>query len=211
MMFTVTVDMFFDRALIESAAKSANEKAIKHGAGYVAKTTRRSMKTRTDPDKASEPGKPPHAHLGWYKKSIKYGYDRALEIAVIGALARGGRSKVPALLEFGGTQTVKVHADPKAIHVGFTGRIGRKTFLVRTVAEAKALVKFYNRKTSGRGNKNTASKRANYYFSESPKTVGGTLKYEARPHMKPGLDKSIHGLMDLYPQTFNAAWAASIK
>ena len=89
------------------AERRAGKRNLSRAGGWIRKTARRSIRKRKG---VSQPGKPPHSHVGLLRRSILYGYDMARESVVVGPTPLGRRRHVagpeaPELLEAGGTAT----------------------------------------------------------------------------------------------------------
>ncbi len=94
--------MFFDRPEIIRAVKRAKKRGLSKAAALYNKIVRNSIRRSK---KVSAPGRPPHAH-GNELKMIYYAYDRPAESFVSGPVQLGS-SKVPGVLERGGSSTTK--------------------------------------------------------------------------------------------------------
>jgi hypothetical protein len=91
---------FFNPGTIADAADKASKGNLSRLGAFVRKTAIGSIRTSA---RVSRPGRPPSSHTGTYRKLIYFAFDAPRKSVVIGpALLRAG-SRVPALLEYGGT------------------------------------------------------------------------------------------------------------
>jgi hypothetical protein len=101
-------NLFFDRAMVVREIGKINAAALSKAGAFVRRRARSSMRRRK---KASTPGSPPSAHSTdtvATLKNILFAYDRQRQSVVIGPVRlNGSGGSVPALHEFGGTQTVR--------------------------------------------------------------------------------------------------------
>jgi len=88
----------FDCDRIRQAMDGATRRALNKTGGWIRKTARRSIRRR---EGISEPGDPPHSHIGLLRDLLVYGYDPYAQTIVIGPLV-SKRGEAPNLLEFGG-------------------------------------------------------------------------------------------------------------
>lgn len=93
---------FFDSELVLSELKAGERAALGKAGAYVHGVARRSMRNQRDPNKFSQPGKPPFAKKGQLKKLLFFSYDPQTRSVVVGPAAFG-KAEAPAALEFGGT------------------------------------------------------------------------------------------------------------
>lgn len=102
-------ESFFDRERVQRAVDRGRRIALNRIGGFLRTTTRRSMRRRAGP---SEPGKPPHAHVGLLRDQLFYSYDQVADSVVVG----------PALLRHKGQDGAPVNATiPQVLEEG--GRI----------------------------------------------------------------------------------------
>jgi len=203
--FKIKTSMFFNRQEVMAKLDKSTLVALRGAGALIRKTARRSLRPRKDPDKSSQPGTPPYSHTGKLRRSILFGLDPNRESVVIGPSATFGNTGIPGLHEFGGTHTIKARIDSRAIVVGETARIGNREFEVRTMAEAQAIAKFYNKALKYRKG------RQKYYATASRKTYSTTTAtYPARPYMLPALTKMIPRIREEFPKTFGEAWKSPI-
>lgn len=127
---------FFDRDAIIKAMDRGMYKGLSAFGGYVRKVARNSLKPGETGDDPSKPGKPPHTHTTYIKKTkvkaftegkvrlklpvpkrkslfrdtFLYALERATQAVVIGPFLFNGGVKfgqtMPELQEYGGTRTV---------------------------------------------------------------------------------------------------------
>jgi len=103
--FAEAKKFFFDRQRVLDMADKATVKRLSRIGAYVMTAARQSLKTRRG---SSDPGTPPHSHLGLVKRLLVFKYDPGSRSVVIGPELvdrpkfYGGMS-VPFLLEKGGT------------------------------------------------------------------------------------------------------------
>ncbi len=204
-MVGISVDMFFRPDRVMRAIDQASYDALRSGGAMIRKTAQRSMRKVKDPDKASPPGQPPRAHEGRLRRSIVYGYDDTSESVVVGPASWMGKAEVPALHEFGGVKSVPRREDPTVIYPGKFYQFfnGRPPFTIKSMAEARAIAKYYNKKERMRKGK----LRRHYKVASGPRQVGGKRSvYPARPYMEPALNQMIPRLAAEFPKTFGDAW-----
>lgn len=93
---------FFDRALVIGAMDEATRKALSKFGAFVRQRARSSIRNRK---KASQPGSPPHGHVGLLKRFILFSFDKINRSVVIGPALLNGRAykDAPTALEHGGT------------------------------------------------------------------------------------------------------------
>ena len=98
--------MFFTSKAVLSATDRATRRVLSKFGAYVRRTAKSSIRKRK---RISRPGKPPSSHTGLLRRFIFFGYDPAKRSVVIGPvrLTHGDRGEAPALLEYGGTTTLK--------------------------------------------------------------------------------------------------------
>lgn len=163
--------LFFDRSVIERAAGKAKIKALSRMGAVVRRTAQTSMRYRKGP---SAPGTPPSAH-----KSGR-----------LAALKKMGRAKYNgALLR----EMLYFAYDPK-IGDTIVGPLGFKT----RGTPIPALHEFGGERAAFKGEvmavKNPAGRdERGRFYSRGVQLVKlkGTLRYPARPFMRPALDKAI--------------------
>lgn len=126
-------DLFFDRAKVIRATRSADRKNLSRAGAFIRQTARNSIKSRKH-GTTSSPGSPPYDHVGYARaqknrerkrqglaplakpkaldqrgiRVILFGYEPQSNGVVIGPVRFGGKSgssTVPQLLEFGGKTT----------------------------------------------------------------------------------------------------------
>lgn len=97
---------FFDSELVLSELKAGERAALGKAGSYVRGVARRSMRNQPNPNKFSQPGKPPFAKKGQLKKLLFFSYDPQTRSVVVGPEAFG-EAQAPAALEFGGTVTAR--------------------------------------------------------------------------------------------------------
>lgn len=73
--------------------------------GYLRAVAMKSIRTRKG---TSQPGQPPHSHVGTLRRLIAFAVDRYGESVTVGPLSHGKflNEKGPGILEHGGTRTV---------------------------------------------------------------------------------------------------------
>ena len=137
----VLKDWFFDGEKVKKAVDKATRKVLSKFGAFVRTTAVHSIKDSTKP---SEPGQPPHSHLGARRKAtnkrrkqqglapikggwkgikqILFAYNPATESVVIGPVVKDGLSQsiVLPILEYGGTETITSHG--KRITVSYQAR-----------------------------------------------------------------------------------------
>lgn len=91
---------FFDRARILAAISRAEHQVLSRFGAFVRQRARSSIRARKA---VSAPGQPPSSHIGTLKQLIFFSYDTASHSVVIGPTQSRPDSKVPQLLEYGGT------------------------------------------------------------------------------------------------------------
>lgn len=91
---------FLDSAKIQRAADAGTRKVLGWFGGYVRKVAQHSIHKRKA---ISQPGQPPSSHEGSLKNMIRYAVDMGRQSVVIGPESKSAGSRVPALLEHGGT------------------------------------------------------------------------------------------------------------
>jgi hypothetical protein len=98
--------MFFTSPAVIQAVDKATHRALMRFGQYVRKVARHSIKSAPGP---SQPGQPPHGHIGLLKGHIYYGFDPGQRSVVIGPALLGrspyGETTIPEVLEEGGTVT----------------------------------------------------------------------------------------------------------
>ena len=110
MNFKTAQRMFFDRSKVKRAVDRTSRRVLSKFGAFVRRSARSSIRKRK---KISAPGQPPSSHSGLLKRFIFFGYDPApgpgSGSVVIGPvrLTRKGRGQAPALLEHGGTTTLR--------------------------------------------------------------------------------------------------------
>lgn len=96
---------FFDRKAVTSKTDAATRKVLSRFGAFVRTAARSSIRKRKKPSPA---GSPPSSHVGLLKKLIYFGYDQSSKSVVIGPeRLNSGKGQAPALLEYGGTTTIK--------------------------------------------------------------------------------------------------------
>ena len=116
--------MFIDTTM--KRAKSGMQRGLMHMGGYIAKTTKNSIKPaekhsqkaqtalrhamhlRGASEVYSQPGQPPLSKLGLLRNNIRYGWEEATKSVVIGPVKFNGRGNAPAALELGIPTLVRV-------------------------------------------------------------------------------------------------------
>lgn len=103
---------FFDRAIVRQKLGEKQAKFLRNAGGYAQKTAQRSMRRVGKKGAPSKAGMPPKYHGGTPSlRTILYGLDPSRGSMVIGpVLLNGSRNRnptIPALHEFGGTQTIR--------------------------------------------------------------------------------------------------------
>lgn len=129
---TVGVTMkrfFFDRDVVRNAVDAATLRVLSRAGAMIRLRAQRSQKPKK-PGVYSSPGQPPYSHVQWQRnrdkrerkrqglppqpassgfkglRQIEYFYDIQTRSVIVGPVSRNG-GKVPALMEFGGTQIVR--------------------------------------------------------------------------------------------------------
>lgn len=99
---------------VQRRVRSARERALMLGGGWIRTDAMRSIRTRKTP---SAPGNPPHSQTGLLKRGIRFALDERAGTVVVGPMAfnrvsfdpagrRLPRGSVPNILEFGGGYSV---------------------------------------------------------------------------------------------------------
>jgi hypothetical protein len=96
--------LFFDRAGVISKVDVATRRVLSRFGAFVRTTAKHSIRKKKGP---SQPGSPPHSHVGLLKKFIFFGYEPTAKNVVIGptllsSKKSGGSNTVPSILEYGG-------------------------------------------------------------------------------------------------------------
>ena len=96
---------FFDWKAVQNDAKRNLYRFLNHIGSYVKQVAKNSMKSAPGP---SEPGTPPHSHIGLIKRHIYSALDTSRDCVVVGpALLEGknpwGFNTTPEVEEYGGT------------------------------------------------------------------------------------------------------------
>lgn len=95
--------LLFDRPAVLSAVDKATRRVLSRFGAFVRTTARHSIRRKKG---ASAPGSPPHSHEGSLRRLIYFGYDPSKRSVVVGPVPFG-KGEAPALLEHGGTTTLK--------------------------------------------------------------------------------------------------------
>lgn len=191
----------YTKAVEKAVEKSAPE-TLSQAGRYNMFVARSLIKQRKNPNKSSAPGTPPHSHKfkanPGFKRTIVYAVAPDRKSVVIGPkLVRSGLSNVARTHEFGGTQRIR-DVDPEladGVAIGNTApvtvvnktsrdnviktdpdpdpRTGRRVvwIKIRTKTQAAHSSRLYKRMTR---------KYAKYR----------TVRYPARPYMRPSLELS---------------------
>jgi hypothetical protein len=93
---------FNKKAVLDRVGKTA-AKALSQMGAYCMRIARNSIRTSK---KSSEPGQPPHSHLGTLKRLIFFSYDQPTMSVVIGPVAFRNPPLAPYNLEHGSDQPV---------------------------------------------------------------------------------------------------------
>lgn len=101
-------DLFLDRPRVVREVDRARRRALSRSGGYVRRIAMRSMRKRRGP---SAPGQPPHAHEGGLRRNVYFAYEPRRESVWVGPVAYPN-SRVPRLLEYGGTVRVPMYLTP---------------------------------------------------------------------------------------------------
>lgn len=105
-MLNMTIDTakasFFRPERIQNAADRAAKRVLSRFGAYVRQRARHSIRKRKS---VSTPGSPPNSHVGTLRDLILFAYDRPAKSVVIGPVLFRPASKVPNILEYGGTGT----------------------------------------------------------------------------------------------------------
>ena len=95
--------LFFDRAGVIKKVDVATRRVLSRFGAFVRTTAKHSIRKKKGP---SQPGSPPHSHVGLLKKFIFFGYEPTAKNVVIGptllSRKKSGSSTVPQVLEYGG-------------------------------------------------------------------------------------------------------------
>lgn len=122
-------ESFFDRTKVIRSIDRARAKSLSKAGAFVMTRSRRSIRTTKDGN-YSKPGQPPKqrgtkSFRGRnFNKSILFGYDKRSGSVVIGPIG-DSRSKIPATLEYGGSETTR--RDRYIVVKGRTSTGKRKT------------------------------------------------------------------------------------
>lgn len=95
---------FFDRPKVKKSVDRTAIKVLSRFGAFVRQTAKNSIRTR---EGSSPVGKPPHGHVGTFKRLIFFAYDFGRKSVVIGPTLVSTTSVVPSLLEFGGKITFR--------------------------------------------------------------------------------------------------------
>ncbi|MCC7409353.1 MAG: hypothetical protein IT442_14920 [Phycisphaeraceae bacterium] len=104
--------LLFDRPAVLSAVDKATRRVLSRFGAFVRTTARHSIRRKKG---ASAPGSPPHSHEGSLRRLIYFGYDPSKRSVVVGPVPFG-KGEAPALLEHGGTTTLKRRGKTLAAH-----------------------------------------------------------------------------------------------
>ena len=222
-------NLFFDKAAVKAMMDGKTAAALNRAGGWIKVTAQRSMRyvtslgrqqgqmqrgerKRLNVPMPSAPGEPPHAIRGhsYIRDFLFYGYDPARHSVVVGPVRLPGTVVgVPALHEYGGTQTLKA----RKVRVFVAGKYGpirvggRPGMTSRTVYNARGWpvqVTFARLSTAAQVD---AANRIEIELATTPAGVkpGETYlaRYAPRPFMAPALAKARSSL----PQF----WAAAIQ
>ena len=96
-------DWFFDRAHVLAVVDKDKLKPLRKAGGSIRLTAQRSMRRRKKG--FSQPGQPPFSKQGLIRDFTFFAYDKDSDSVVVGPVGFK-RAIVPALHEFGGSQTV---------------------------------------------------------------------------------------------------------
>ena len=91
---------FFDRPNVQSAIDKGTRRALSKFGAFVRQRARTSIRKKKG---VSDPGQPPHSHLGLLRKGILFAFDPRAKSVVIGPVPTSKATGAPELLEKGGT------------------------------------------------------------------------------------------------------------
>lgn len=107
-MITMTMPQFkagfFDRAKVINAVSKAERKVLSKTGAFVRQRARTSIRKRKG---ISKPGSPPFSHVGLLRRGILFAWDDASRTVVIGPALLRPTSRVPHVLEYGGTSLIE--------------------------------------------------------------------------------------------------------
>jgi hypothetical protein len=95
---------FLDTRKIQDPVERAKKSKLNKFGGRTRLRAQHSMRRAKGP---SRPGEPPHAHVGLLRKLVFFFYDKEAGSVVIGPVLLRSGSRVPALMEYGGTALLK--------------------------------------------------------------------------------------------------------
>lgn len=184
---------FFDRALVQNKVDKARIKNLSKIGAFIRTRSRRSIRKRKG---ASQPGTPPHSHVGLLRDGILFAYDnengsvvvgprKLNQVSVVNGQFRSGT--VPEILEYGGSiGVVEVWA------TWLTNKDGTKGGWTRLDLRRRG------------------SKKLAHLAVADPEVVSNqvrnrVVKIEPRPFMQPALKAEITN------PKLKAAWENTIK
>lgn len=179
---------------------------LKSAAAYVRKVAQNSIKQRKNPNKASAPGTPPHSHPSsrlakGFKKTIVFGVEK--KVAVVGPKkVPGGLNELARSHEFGGSRKIKLVNNKfltQGVSIGDVApvrksHLTKKDIILRTQGEVDPLtsevVYWVKIRTKSQANHARRLYRRLLRHIKDSKSI----KYPARPFMRPALTKSAPSL-----------------
>jgi hypothetical protein len=116
--------LFFDKRAVIDAVDAGTRRVLSKFGAFVRRGARSSIRKRKS---VSAPGSPPSSHVGLLKKFIFFAFDPRNRSVVIGParLTQKGRGEgpgAPALLEYGGTTTLRRGPNGKRVRARYVAR-----------------------------------------------------------------------------------------
>lgn len=195
---TIKMNKSVERAIEKSAPKT-----LKEAGRYTWRIARSLIKHRSNPNKSSAKGTPPHSHKSstnkGFKKTIVYGMMPGGKSVLIGPmLVRGGLSNIARVHEFGGSQIVREQVPEltDGVNIGDKAPVSekyisrRKDSIIRKDPNVdprtgRTVYWIRIRTRTQQAHSNRLYRRMNRKYGKFVRA-----NYPARPYMKPALDLS---------------------
>lgn len=179
---------FFDSKEVIAAVSEAERKVLSKFGAHTRQTAKQSLRKK---EGASNPGQPPHSHLGYLKRGILFAYDRGRKSVVIGPNRLSKKGNAPEVLEKGCNSVKRKNPRRKDRKIGDSGIV----LLRKTNSKSSKQVKDWQHKprwvTFGtlKTAKQVACAERNETDIWGPKIISGSI--EARPHMAPAFEREL--------------------